>query len=83
MEIIKQAVICDNNDDLDQALSLYKQGLGYFMTGLKYVKNDRAKVAIREKMNTYMTRAEQIKEALDKRAAAASAPKKKAVVAGE
>lgn len=82
MEIIKQAVIADNNDELEQALSLYKQGLGYFMTGLKYVKNDRAKVAIREKMNTYMTRAEHIKEALDKRAAAAAQPKRRAVVAG-
>ena len=130
MEIIKQAVVCDNADELDQALSLYRQGLGYFMTGLKYVKNDNAKKAIREKMNSqaplllmlagcarvavslcdllhfslllcplslcllcsalraaYMTRAEQIKEAMDKRAAAAAAAasggnKKKAVVAG-
>ncbi len=121
MEIIKQAVMADNNDQLDQALSLYRQGLGYFMTGsssrgageggrqassdawlladsavvfcrcscrslpsgLKYVKNEKAKVAIREKMDTYMSRAEQIKTALDSRAAAAAAPtKKKAVVAG-
>lgn len=84
MEIIKQAVIADNADELETALSLYRQGLGYFMTGLKYVKNDKAKIAIREKMNTYMSRAEQIKEAMDKRSAAASAPasKKKAVVAG-
>jgi vacuolar protein-sorting-associated protein 4 len=62
MEIIKAAVVADNNDELENALSLYRQGLGYFMTGLKYVKNDTAKVAIREKMNTYMTRAEQIKD---------------------
>jgi SpoVK/Ycf46/Vps4 family AAA+-type ATPase len=117
MEIIKQAVVADNADELETALSLYRQGLGYFMTGqrlprqtrssymlhrrpadsltachslscsgLKYVKNDKAKIAIREKMNTYMSRAEQIKEALDKRSAAASAPagpkKKAAVVAG-
>jgi len=33
MEIIKQAVIADNEDQLEQALSLYRQGLGYFMTG--------------------------------------------------
>ena len=33
MEIIKQAVVADNADELDQALSLYRQGLGYFMTG--------------------------------------------------
>lgn len=62
MEIVKQAVIADNNDELETALALYRQGLQYFLTGLKYVKNDTAKAAIREKMNTYMTRAEQIKE---------------------
>jgi len=83
MELIKQAVIADNADQLEQALSLYRQGLEYFVTGLKYVKNEKAKVAIRDKMTTYITRAEQIKEALDARAkAASSGNKKKAVVAG-
>jgi hypothetical protein len=36
MEIIKQAVIADNEDQLEQALSLYRQGLGYFMTGQRH-----------------------------------------------
>ena len=69
MEIIKQAVTADNNDELESALSLYRQGLNYFVTGLKYIKNDASKQAIRERMDQYMTRAEQIKEALDKREA--------------
>jgi len=73
MEIVKQAVVADNADELEKALSLYKQGLGYFMTGLKYIKNDKSKIAIREKMATYMDRAEEIKVAIEKKIA----PKKK------
>lgn len=67
MEIITQAVVCDNNDELEKALSLYKQGLNYFITGLKYVKNEKSKIAIREKTSQYMIRAEEIKVALDKK----------------
>jgi len=78
MEIIKQAVTADNEDELEKALSLYRQGLGYFMTGLKYMKNEKSKIAIREKMTQYMDRAEQIKKALEKK----SQPKKKVVKQG-
>jgi vacuolar protein-sorting-associated protein 4 len=77
MEIVKQAVIADNSDDLQTALSLYKQGLSYFMTGMKYIKNDKAKEAIREKVQQYMKRAEDIKAAIDK-----GAVKKKTVTIG-
>jgi vacuolar protein-sorting-associated protein 4 len=93
MDMIKLAVEHDDKEDLEKALSYYKQGLSYFMTGvfvclsvclvrpvssntgclllslisgLKYVKNDKAKEAIREKVNQYMERAEQIKTVLDK-----------------
>jgi len=77
MEIVKAAVIADNNDELEKALSLYKQGLQYFMTGLKYMKNEKSKAAIREKMDQYMQRAEDIKSALEKRV-----NKKQVVAAG-
>lgn len=63
MEIAKEAVIADNNNEHEKALSLYKQALTYFMTGLKYIKNDRTKQAVREKIVQYMDRAEQLKEA--------------------
>lgn len=66
MEIIKAAVMADNADELEKALSLYKQGLHYFVTGLKYMKNEKSKEAVREKMISYMDRAEEIKQALDK-----------------
>lgn len=61
IEIIKQAVLKDNENNLEEALSLYKQGLGYFVTGLKYMKNEKSKAAIRERMNQYIKRAEEIK----------------------
>jgi vacuolar protein-sorting-associated protein 4 len=80
MEIVKQAVIADNEDDLATAFSLYKQALQYFMTGLKYVKHEKSKEAIKEKMEQYMGRAEQIKEALEKRESGGN--KKKAVAVG-
>lgn len=80
MEIVRAAVDADNSDKLEEALALYKQGLSYFMTGLKYVKNDKQKVAIREKMAQYLARAEQLNEAISAKNAATD--KKKAVMAG-
>lgn len=61
VDIVKQAVIHDNAEEYEQALALYKRALNYFMTGLKYERNDRTKGMIREKMTEYMNRAEQIK----------------------
>lgn len=76
LEIIKSAVIADNEDRLEQAFSLYKQGLEYFMTGLKYMKNEKSKLAIRQKMVQYMDRAEKIKHAIEQR----NKPEEKKVV---
>lgn len=76
MDIVKQAVVADNADELEKALSLYKQGLSYFVTALKYMKNERSKQAIREKMAEYMKRAEDIKTSMAKK------PAKKLVTAG-
>lgn len=64
MEIIKQAVIADNAENYEQALALYKSGLSYFMTGIKYLKNDVQKESVKERMQTYMKRAEEIKVSL-------------------
>lgn len=68
MELVQQAVLADNNDDLEAAFSLYKQGINYFMTGLKYTKNEKSKAAIREKIGEYMDRAEMLKKVIDQRA---------------
>lgn len=79
MDIIRQAVTADNNDQLEEALTLYRQGLDYFMTGLKYVKNEKSKATIKARVVQYMERAEQIKEAIDKRAQPAKKKKKKVI----
>jgi vacuolar protein-sorting-associated protein 4 len=81
MEIIKQAVVADNADELPKALSLYKQGLDYFLTGLKWVKNEKSKEAIKAKVLEYMARAEEINKALSERKAA-PAPKRVSKVGG-
>eukprot|EP00808_Paulinella_micropora_P005270 g81524.t1 len=75
MEIMKQAVDADNANQLEKALALYTQGLKYFTTGLKYEKNKARKQALQDKALTYMTRAEEIKKAVE-------ASKKNVVSAG-
>eukprot|EP01084_Bolivina_argentea_P290674 499352_1 len=70
-EIIKQAVQKDNAEEYEAALSLYSQGIQYLMTGLKYEKNQKVVSAIKEKVQKYLKRAEDIKTSL------ADPPKKK------
>ena len=64
-EIIKQAVQKDNNEEYEAALSLYSQGIQYLMTGLKYEKNQKVVSAIKEKVQKYLKRAEDIKTSLE------------------
>merc|ERR1712087_342056 len=47
------------------ALSLYSQGIQYLMTGLKYEKNQKVVSAIKEKVQKYLKRAEDIKTSLE------------------
>eukprot|EP00485_Elphidium_margaritaceum_P003959 CAMPEP_0202686566 /NCGR_PEP_ID=MMETSP1385-20130828/2315_1 /ASSEMBLY_ACC=CAM_ASM_000861 /TAXON_ID=933848 /ORGANISM="Elphidium margaritaceum" /LENGTH=426 /DNA_ID=CAMNT_0049341167 /DNA_START=42 /DNA_END=1318 /DNA_ORIENTATION=- len=63
-EIIKQAVQKDNAEEYEAALSLYSQGIQYLMTGLKYEKNQKVVGAIKEKVQKYLKRAEDIKTSL-------------------
>jgi len=67
MESIKAAIAADNKEDWELALAKYTQGLTYFLTGLKYIKNEREKKAIRERAKEYMTRAEQLKNVIAKK----------------
>lgn len=85
-DIMKQAVEADNKAESDptnriahltKALGLYKLGIEYFMTGSKYMKNEKAKAAVKEKIMQYMKRAEEVKEAIAK-----GDTKKVAVTAG-
>lgn len=39
IDMVKDAIAADNNQDYEVALGLYKKSLEYFMTGLKYENN--------------------------------------------
>ena len=66
-EIIKSAVSKDNLEEYESALNLYSRGIEFLMTGMKYEKNPRVIAAIRDKVNKYLERAENIKIILDKK----------------
>ncbi|ORX79823.1 AAA-domain-containing protein [Anaeromyces robustus] len=76
IEIVKQATEKDNNKEYEAAYKLYSNALEYFLTAMKYEKNERLKEPIRRKFTEYLDRAEQLKEYLQKQ------NKKKAVPVG-
>eukprot|EP01084_Bolivina_argentea_P077565 140741_1 len=63
-EILKRAIQADNDENYETAVSLYSQGIQYLMTGLKYEKNRKVKDAIKDKVQKYLTRAEEIQSTL-------------------
>lgn len=65
MEIIKQAIDEDNADNYEKAYSLYEQGIKHLLTGLKYVKQEKSKQIVTQKVDQYLTRMEQLKELMD------------------
>ena len=63
----------------NQALSSYRKGLDYLITGLKYCKNPALKERVKEMVPSYMDRAEKIQEIINNGGKApAPAGKKKA-----
>jgi len=63
--LVQQATEKDAAKDYAEAFRLYSLSLEYFMTALKYEKNDRNKQTIRQKVQEYISRAEKIKSFLD------------------
>jgi vacuolar protein-sorting-associated protein 4 len=63
-EIVKQAIEADVAGEYEKALPLYRRALEYFMTGLKYEPNPAAKKQIMERVDGYMKRAEELKNAI-------------------
>lgn len=55
---------CSNNDpqDFDEAKRSYMRAVEYYYTALKYEKNERIKATLREKISSYMDRAEVLKK---------------------
>ncbi|KLO20015.1 AAA-domain-containing protein [Schizopora paradoxa] len=66
IKIVQQAIDEDVKEHYSEAYDLYRNSLDYFMLALKYEKNDRLKGLIREKAAEYMTRAEKLKEHIQK-----------------
>lgn len=60
IEHVKKATDEDKAQNYPEALRLYKLSLEYFMTALKYEKNAKRKQTIRQKVNEYLERAEEI-----------------------
>jgi len=66
IDIVSKAIAADNEQDFEKALSLYRDALGRFTTGLKYEKNETRKKLILERVEGYMKRAEELRDYLNK-----------------
>eukprot|EP00124_Ichthyophonus_hoferi_P004620 Ihof_evm1s532 gene=Ihof_evmTU1s532 len=66
IEIVTRATQEDHAENYQEAHKLYLQALEYFTAALKYEKNVRSKESIRQKVEQYVKRAEDLKEFLDK-----------------
>lgn len=70
IQYVTQATEADQAQKYDEAFRLYQLSLQYFQTALKYEKNDKVKQTIRSKIVEYISRAEQLKEMLEKKKSA-------------
>eukprot|EP01126_Amoeba_proteus_P055358 TRINITY_DN6861_c0_g1_i3.p1 TRINITY_DN6861_c0_g1~~TRINITY_DN6861_c0_g1_i3.p1 ORF type:complete len:435 (+),score=90.78 TRINITY_DN6861_c0_g1_i3:339-1643(+) len=62
IELVKKATEEDKAQNYREALRLYELSLEYFVTALKYEKNEKRKQTIRGKATEYLARAEEIKK---------------------
>ena len=74
IEIVQKATEADREKNYEEAFRLYQSSLQYFVTALKYEKNEKTKEAVGAKVNEYMTRAEQLKKFLEAQSAASQTP---------
>lgn len=65
IQIVTQATEEDGKKNFEEAFRLYSLSLEYFMTAVKYEKNEKSKQIIRQKVVEYLQRAEQIKTFLN------------------
>ncbi|CAO3658242.1 unnamed protein product [Rhizopus microsporus] len=65
IEIVKKATEEDHKGNYKEAYTHYQNALEYFMTAIKYEKNDRLKEPIRKRFIEYLDRAEMLKEFLN------------------
>ncbi|KAG0754849.1 hypothetical protein G6F57_010724 [Rhizopus arrhizus] len=65
IEIVKKATEEDHKGNYKEAYTLYQNALEYFMTAIRYEKNDRLKEPIRKRFVEYLGRAEMLKQFLN------------------
>lgn len=68
IDLIQKAINSDNATNYEEAYKLYYNGLDYLMLAIKYEKNQKSRELIKSKFTEYLTRAEQLKEHLEKQA---------------
>lgn len=66
IDLVQKAIEADTATRYEEAYKLYYNGLDYLMLALKYEKNQKSKELIKLKFTEYLTRAEQLKEHLEK-----------------
>ena len=66
IELIGKAIEADTAGEYEKALALYRDALARFTMGLKYEKNDAKKKLILERVEGYMSRAEELSEYIKK-----------------
>lgn len=64
--LVKQAIEADSATKYEEAYKLYFNALDYLMLGIKYEKNPNTKLMLRSRFTDYLTRAEQLKDHLEK-----------------
>jgi vacuolar protein-sorting-associated protein 4 len=73
IDLVQKAIEADNSTKYDEAYKLYYNGLDYLMLAIKYEKNAQSKDLIKSKFTEYLTRAEQLKDHLEKQTKSNSA----------
>jgi len=62
--LVTQAIAADQAKEYERAYELYKRSLDYFMIGLKYITIPSVRNNIKPKVESYMKRAEDLKNML-------------------
>lgn len=66
IDLVQKAIDADTATRYEEAYKLYYNGLDYLMLAIKYEKNPKLKELIKLKFTEYLTRAEQLKDHLEK-----------------
>lgn len=73
IDLVQKAIDADTATRYEEAYRLYYNGLDYLMLALKYEKNQKSKELIKSKFTEYLTRAEQLKDHLERQQASGNA----------